>query len=63
RVRGKGIRRKDGSTGDLLVTVEVQVPATLDDATRSAVEALREARLADGAADPRAALLAKARSA
>ncbi|MGN6686884.1 MAG: molecular chaperone DnaJ [Actinomycetales bacterium] len=63
RVRGKGIRRKDGTTGDLLVTVEVQVPATLDDATRSAVEALREARLADGAADPRAALLAKARSA
>ena len=27
RVRGKGVRRKDGTIGDMLVTVNVQVPA------------------------------------
>ena len=53
RVRGRGSARTDGSRGDLLVTVEVQVPATLDDATRAALTAYREAR---GGPDPRAAL-------
>jgi molecular chaperone DnaJ len=43
RVRGKGARRSDGTVGDLLVTVEVQVPAVLDPATREAVEAYRAA--------------------
>jgi molecular chaperone DnaJ len=37
------VQRKDGHTGDLLVTVEVQVPARLDDQARAAVEALRDA--------------------
>ena len=41
RVRGRGVPRKDGTTGDLLVTVEVQVPAVLNDEARAAVEALR----------------------
>ena len=43
RVRGKGIRRKDGQLGDLLVTVDVQVPAQLTDEAKVAVEALRAA--------------------
>ncbi|CAM3318167.1 molecular chaperone DnaJ [Nocardioides dubius] len=43
RVRGKGASRADGTKGDLLVTVEVQVPAVLDTAARAAVEAYREA--------------------
>ncbi len=43
RVRGKGARRADGTLGDLLVTVQVQVPAVLDPATREAVEAYRAA--------------------
>ena len=43
RVRGKGARKRDGTNGDLLVTVEVQVPSTLDDTTRQAVEAYRAA--------------------
>src|SRR4051812_5535236 len=43
RVRGRGVQRKDGHTGDLLVTVEVQVPAHLDAPARAAVEALRDA--------------------
>jgi molecular chaperone DnaJ len=42
RVRGKGVQRKDGSRGDLLVTVDVQVPAVLDEKQRAAVEAYRD---------------------
>ena len=53
RVRGRGAQRKDGTKGDLLVTLDVQVPAELDDATREAVTAYREARKG---ADPRAGL-------
>ena len=43
RVRGKGVRRKDGTHGDLLVTLDVQVPAALTEDARAAVEALRDA--------------------
>lgn len=43
RVRGKGARKADGTNGDLLATVEVQVPAQLDQAAREAVEAYRDA--------------------
>lgn len=43
RVRGKGPRRADGTHGDLLATLEVHVPAVLDDASRQAVEAYRAA--------------------
>jgi molecular chaperone DnaJ len=53
RVRGRGAPRKDGSKGDLLVTVDIQVPGELDEATRAAVTAYRDAR---SGSDPRAAL-------
>ncbi len=43
RVRGKGARRADGTTGDLLATVNVHVPAHLNEQARSAVEAYRDA--------------------
>jgi molecular chaperone DnaJ len=43
RVRGKGAKRADGTYGDLLATVEVQVPAVLDATTREAIEAYRTA--------------------
>ncbi|WP_310525817.1 molecular chaperone DnaJ [Nocardioides sp.] len=43
RVRGKGVPKKDGTTGDLLATLEVQVPATLGDTAREALEAYRAA--------------------
>lgn len=43
RVRGKGARKSDGTTGDLLASVEIQVPAVLDEAARAAVEAYRQA--------------------
>jgi molecular chaperone DnaJ len=58
RVRGKGVRRKDGTTGDLLVTVEVTVPQDLDGKARHALEDLRAAT---AGADPREALLARAK--
>ena len=53
RVRGKGVHKADGSTGDLLVTVEVQVPNALND---TAKEALESFAAAVGDADPRASL-------
>ncbi|MFT3875968.1 MAG: molecular chaperone DnaJ [Propioniciclava sp.] len=53
RVRGKGVRKSNGEHGDLLVTVEVQVPATL---SSDATQALRAYADAVGATDPRAAL-------
>jgi len=43
RVRGRGVVRKDGHSGDLLVTVQVQVPAVLNDKARDAVAAYQEA--------------------
>ncbi|MEV6526261.1 molecular chaperone DnaJ [Longispora sp. NPDC051575] len=48
RVRGKGIRRKDGSAGDLLVTIEVDVPK---DASEEARKALAEFAAATPSAD------------
>ncbi len=53
RVRGRGAQRKDGSKGDLLVTLDVQVPTTMDQATSDAVAAYREARKGE---DPRTRL-------
>jgi molecular chaperone DnaJ len=43
RVRGRGATKPDGTRGDLLATVEVQVPATLAPTAREAVEAYRAA--------------------
>ncbi|MBB3045248.1 molecular chaperone DnaJ [Nocardioides sp. LMS-CY] len=43
RVRGRGAPKSDGSKGDLLATVEVQVPASVDGPAREAVEAYRSA--------------------
>jgi len=57
RVRGKGVRRKDGTTGDLLVTVEVAVPHKLSDDARKALDAFADAT-ADH--DPRADLMSRA---
>jgi molecular chaperone DnaJ len=57
RARGKGAPAKAGGRGDLLVTLDVQVPKDLNETARAAVEALREAR--DGV-DPRAKLFQQA---
>jgi molecular chaperone DnaJ len=42
RARGKGVDRRDGSRGDLLVTVEVVVPSDLSAEARAALEAFAE---------------------
>lgn len=58
RVRGKGARRPDGTNGDLLVTVAIQVPQNLNSAAREALEAFREGTAGE---DPREDLLRRAR--
>ena len=59
RVRGKGVRRTDGTNGDLLVTVAVQVPQHVNGPARKALEDFREATAGQ---DPREDLLQRARS-
>ncbi|MFI8180475.1 molecular chaperone DnaJ [Actinacidiphila glaucinigra] len=58
RARGKGAVRKDGSRGDLLVSIEVAVPAATEGKALDALEAYREAT-AD--TDPRAELFQAAK--
>jgi molecular chaperone DnaJ len=60
RARGKGARRKDGTNGDLLVTVNVQVPQNLNSSARQALESFRDATAGE---DPREELLRRARQA
>jgi molecular chaperone DnaJ len=55
RVRGKGVVRRDGSKGDLLVSVEVVVPEALNEQARAALHSYAQAV---GSADPRAKLFA-----
>ncbi|MBN6055838.1 molecular chaperone DnaJ [Nonomuraea sp. RK-328] len=59
RVRGRGAAHKDGTKGDLLATVEVIVPQSLDDKSR---ELLTEFGTATAGDDPRADLIQRARS-
>jgi molecular chaperone DnaJ len=51
RVRGRGVRRRDGSHGDLLVTVEVAVPDRLSTKAKDALEAYAAATADDPRAD------------
>lgn len=55
RVRGKGIARRDGQVGDLLVTLQVAVPANMDDKAKAA---LAEYLSATSGHDPRPDLTA-----
>jgi len=57
RVRGKGVRRPDGTVGDLLVTVSVQVPQNINGQAREALEKFRDATAGQ---DPRDELLRRA---
>jgi len=58
RVPGRGARKKDGTLGALLATVEVTVPQDLNSKARSALEDLR---IATSGSDPREELLRRAR--
>ncbi|MGV9713951.1 molecular chaperone DnaJ [Gordonia sp. NPDC003424] len=53
RVRGRGVPKRSGGAGDLLVTVKVAVPPKLDDAAVDAMRAYADAEKASGF-DPRA---------
>jgi molecular chaperone DnaJ len=59
RVRGKGVRRSDSTVGDLLVTVDVQVPRNVDGEAREALEAFRKITAGE---DPRDELLRQAKA-
>jgi molecular chaperone DnaJ len=58
RLRGKGGAKRDGSRGDLLVTVEVAVPQRIDAQASQALRAYAEATNGD---DPRVGLIEQAR--
>ncbi|MEV4005557.1 molecular chaperone DnaJ [Actinomadura sp. NPDC049753] len=58
RVKGRGAPRRDGTKGDLLVTVDVHVPQKLDEQAREALDRLRTAGAGE---DLRADLLQQAR--
>jgi molecular chaperone DnaJ len=58
RAPGKGVRRKDGTNGALLVTVAVQVPQKLNGAARQSLESFRDATAGQ---DPRDDLLRRAK--
>lgn len=53
RVRGRGVPKRGGGAGDLLVTVKVAVPQNLDDQAIEALRAYMHAEQANGF-DPRA---------
>ncbi|MFZ1411731.1 MAG: molecular chaperone DnaJ [Micropruina sp.] len=53
RVRAKGVHKPDGTAGDLLITVEVQVPHHLSEVAREALESFAAAL---GEPDPRSHL-------
>jgi molecular chaperone DnaJ len=57
RVRGKGSTRQDGTKGDLLVTIEVQVPQRVDGKAKEALEQFADATAGE---DVRADLIARA---
>lgn len=59
RVRGRGVRRRDGTSGDLLVTVEVTVPKHLG---TEAAEALQAYARVMPEGNPRAEVLAAAKA-
>jgi molecular chaperone DnaJ len=53
RVRGRGVPKRSGGQGDLLVTVKVAVPSNLEGAAKEALEAYAVAERSSGF-DPRA---------
>jgi molecular chaperone DnaJ len=55
RVRGKGVAKREGAVGDLLVTVQAAVPAQLTDKAKAALEEYAKATAGE---DPRPELTA-----
>ncbi len=42
RLKGQGVKQRDGSVGDLIVVVQIHVPESVDDETKSMLEKLEE---------------------
>lgn len=59
RIKGRGITRKDGGAGDLLVTIEVTVPQRVDGKAKKALESYQQETKG---ADPRDDLRKRART-
>jgi len=59
RIKGRGITKKDGSAGGLLVTIDVSVPQRVDGKAKRALESYQEE---SKGADPREDLRKRARS-
>lgn len=59
RIKGRGVTRKDGSSGDLLVTIEVSVPQRIDGKAKKALE---NYRAESESADPRSDFRKQAQS-
>lgn len=53
RVRGRGVHKRNGNSGDLLVTVKVEIPKNLDEGAMSALRTYAEEEKRSGF-DPRA---------
>ena len=53
RVRGRGVHKRNGNSGDLLVTVKVEIPSKLDEGAMSALRSYAEEEKRSGF-DPRA---------
>ena len=53
RVRGRGVPKRSGGNGDLLVTVKVAVPTDVEGSAEEALQAYAAAERASGF-DPRA---------
>ena len=48
RVRGRGVPKRGGTAGDLMVTVQVKVPSNLDAAASSALRTYAQAEKESG---------------
>ena len=57
RVKGRGVPKRDGSAGDLLVTVQVAVPQRVNGSAKQGPGGYRDATAGD---DPRADLFLEA---
>ncbi|OLR90946.1 molecular chaperone DnaJ [Actinokineospora bangkokensis] len=61
RVKGKGVAKRSGETGDLMVTLQVTVPPALDEAALAALQAYAEATKQHDPRPELTALVEKAR--
>lgn len=43
RLKGQGVKQRDGSAGDMIVELQIQLPQTIDDEFRRAIERLDQA--------------------